>query len=65
MRRSQLTELIFGRNIPTNYAQTAWMVVFEQNPRYPFKKIAPFIYWSGLPETPIFPVYVGPNLLGE
>jgi RHS repeat-associated protein len=65
MRRSQLTALIFGRNTPENYAQTEWVVAFEQNPRYPFKKIAPFIYWSGLQETPIFIVYVGPNLLGE
>src|SRR5579859_6138023 len=41
MRRSQLTTLIFGRNTEGNYAQTAWFVAFEQNPRYPFKKVAP------------------------
>jgi hypothetical protein len=65
MRRSQSTSLIFGRNIPSDYAQTAWFVPFEETPRYPFKKVAPFIYWSPLAATPIIPLYVGPNFLGE
>jgi len=64
MRRSQLTQLIFGRNTPSNYARTTWFVAFVEYPRYRFEKLAPFIYFY--PKTvPIIPLFSDATLLGE
>ena len=65
MASSRLTEIIFGRNIPSNYAETIWFVAFIENPRDPFRKVAPFIYKSDTQVTDITPLYIGPTLLGE
>jgi|GEM_PF-5601760 RHS repeat-associated protein len=65
MRRSQLTTIIFGRNTPENYARTSWFVAFEQSPRFSFNKVAPFIYLSPRRATPVVPILISPNLLGE
>jgi RHS repeat-associated protein len=64
MRRSQLVEIIFGRNNPTNYARAAWFVAFAELPKFKFSKIAPFIYfYPG--SARIIPLAMSPTLLGE
>ncbi len=64
MRRSQLTQLIFGRNTPSNYARTTWFVAFIEAPGYRFRKLASFIYfYPGVAR--IIPVFTDATLLGE
>jgi hypothetical protein len=64
LTRSQLTEIIFGRKTPGNYAKTAWFVAFAETPPFILRKIAPFIlHYPGVAE--IIPLVVSPNLLGE
>lgn len=64
MRRSQLVEIIFGRNTGGNYARTAWFVAFLEHPRFRFRKLAFGIYWYKGTAT-IIPLLTSPNLLGE